>query len=74
MVVVHERTTLPLRITEHEPHWPWPQATLVPVRPSWPRSTSDSFCDGSHMTIVGTPLMLSSFLSMHDSLMRMAGR
>ena len=74
IVVVHERTTLPLRITEHEPHWPWPQATLVPVSPACRRITSDSFSFASHMTTVGSPLMMSSFLSMHDSLERMAGR
>ena len=34
MVVVHERTTLPFRMTEQQPHWPWRQATLVPVRPA----------------------------------------
>ena len=70
MVVVQERTTLPFRITEQEPHWPCPQATLVPVRPSCPRSTWASFWDGSHMTTVGTPLMVSSFFSTPTPLRR----
>ena len=56
MVVVQERTTLPFRMTEQQPHWPWPQATLVPVRPTWRRKTSDSFAFESQMTVVGWPL------------------
>ena len=60
MRVVQERITLPFMITEHDPHWPWPQATLVPVRPSWPRKTSASDAFSSMMTVLGCPLTFRS--------------
>ena len=63
MVVVQERTTLPFRMTEQQPHWPWPQATLVPVRPTWRRKTSESFAFSSQITVVGWPLTTSCLLS-----------
>ncbi len=62
ILVMQARTTLPSRITEQQPHCPWPQPTLVPVSFSCSRRTSESIVSGSAMTVLGSPLMWSVFL------------
>ena len=62
ILVMQERTTLPFRITEQPPHWPWPHPTLVPVSFNCSRKTSDSMVSGSARTVLGTPLMWSILL------------
>ena len=62
ILVMQERTSLPSRITEQQPHWPWPQPTLVPVSSNCSRKTSASLVSGSAMTVLGTPLTCSILL------------
>ena len=72
-LVMQERTTLPLTITEHQLHYPCPQPTFTPVRFSCSRSTSAGIVSGSAMTVLGIPLMWSVLLIIDDRLLFSSG-
>ncbi|KAF5047777.1 hypothetical protein DSECCO2_456890 [anaerobic digester metagenome] len=62
ILVAQARTTLPSMMTEHAPHWPSPQPTLVPVRPRLLRSTLTRVSSASTTRFLAMPLTTICFL------------
>ena len=48
----------PFTVMVQAPQSPVPQPSLLPVRPSGPRSTSSMLCSASHRNSCGSPLIV----------------
>src|SRR5438128_9369373 len=62
--IEQERITLPLMCTEHAPHCATPHPYLVPVRPTFSRSTHSRGVSASTCTSRTLPLILSFAMSL----------